>query len=149
MVYYFAYGSLMDAQFVGELGVRYKNPCSGQLIGFDLNINVQDTTNPNFGYANIEPRENKTVEGVLFEIPEEDLSLLDSYEGYPELYSRRQINVFSSKSKTHLKAWVYEGNLNFVVNRNLELSNIQKDRIRNGFVFLTVEYQKKLLKLMQ
>ena len=96
MVYYFAYGSLMDINFVGELGVRYKNPCSGQLIGFDLYINVQDTTNPNFGYANIEPRENKTIEGVLFEIPEEDLILLDSYEGYPELYSRRQINVFSS-----------------------------------------------------
>ncbi len=149
MVYYFAYGSLMDVQFVGELGVRYENPCSGQLIGFDLYINVQDTTNSNFGYANIEPRENNTVEGVLFEIPEEDLILLDSYEGYPELYSRRQINVFSSKSKTHLKAWVYEGNLNFVVNRNLELSNTQKDRIRNGFVFLTVDYQKKLAKLMQ
>ena len=139
----------MDVKFVGELGVSYKNPCSGQLIGFDLYINVQDTTNPNFGYANIKPSENNTVEGVLFEIPEEDLILLDSYEGYPELYSRRQINVFSLKSKTHLNAWVYEANLNFVVNRNLELSNIQKDRIHNGFVFLTLEYQKKLAKLMQ
>ena len=98
MVYYFAYGSLMDVKFVKELGVRYKNPCCGQLTGFVLRINVQDAMNPNFGYANIEPSENNTVEGVLFEIPKEDLILLDSYEGYPELYSRKQINVFSSKS---------------------------------------------------
>jgi len=149
MAYYFAYGSLMDVNFVKELGVRFKNPCSGQLMGFNLYINVQDTKNSNYGYANIKPSVKNAVEGVLFEIPEEDLSLLDSYEGYPELYSRRQINVFSSKSKTHYKAWVYEGNLNFVVDRNLELNNIQKDRIRNGFVFLTLEYQKKLVKLMQ
>ena len=149
MVYYFAYGSLMDVKFVKELGVRYKNPCCGQLTGFDLRINVQDAMNPNFGYANIEPSENNTVEGVLFEIPKEDLILLDSYEGYPEIYSRKQINVFSSKSKTHLKAWVYEGNSNFAVNRNLKLSSIQKERISNGFAFLTIEYQKKLAKLMQ
>tara|TARA_Y100000589_G_scaffold193120_1_gene182797 strand:- start:8961 stop:9410 length:450 start_codon:yes stop_codon:yes gene_type:complete len=148
MVYYFAYGSLMDVLFVRDLGVHFKNPCSGQLNGFELNVNVKDSTNPNLGYANIVPDKKQKVEGVLFEITEEDLILLDSYEGYPELYSRKQINVFSLKTKTYFKAWVYIGNMNFVVNRNLKLGKFQRDRIKNGFKFLSIEYQRKLTKFI-
>ena len=138
----------MDVSFVRELGVRFKNHCSGQLNGFELNVNVKDSINPNLGYANIVPDENQKVEGVLFQITEEDLILLDSYEGFPELYSRIQMNVFSLKTKTYLKAWVYTGNMNFVVNRNLKLNKFQKDRIKNGFKSLSIEYQRKLTKFI-
>ena len=148
MVYYFAYGSLMDLSFVKELGVCYTNPCSGKLIGFNFQINVRDSTNTTFGYANVTPNKNAEVEGVLMEIHEKDLFILDSYEGYPELYSRSKLDIFCADNKSTISAWVYTGNSDYVVERNLNLENIQKERIHNGFKFLSLQYQNNLLKFM-
>ena len=139
----------MDLNFVKELGVYYKKPCSGKLIGYEVQINVQDSIQPDYGYANVILNSNSAVEGVLLEISDEHLFLLDSYEGYPELYSRCKLEIHSLNNKKNYKAWVYSGNSNYVVNRNLKLTSIQKQRIQSGFPFLSIEYQKKLLKIMQ
>ena len=88
------------------------------------------------------------VEGVLMEIHEKDLFILDSYEGYPELYSRSKLDIFCADNKSTISAWVYTGNSDYVVERNLNLENIQKERIHNGFKFLSLQYQNNLLKFM-
>ena len=139
----------MDLNFVKELGVYYKKPCSGKLIGYEVQINVQDSIQPDYGYANVVPNPNSTVEGVLLEISDEHLFLLDSYEGYPELYSRFELEIHCTNNKKKYKAWVYSGNSNYVVDRNLKLTRTQKQRIQSGFPFLSIEYQKKILKIMQ
>ena len=139
----------MDLNFVKELGVYYKKPCYGKLIGYEVQINVQDSIQPDYGYANVIPNPNSTVEGVLLEISDEHLFLLDSYEGYPELYSRCELEIHCQNNKKKYKAWVYSGNSNSIVNRNLKLTSIQKQRIQSGFSFLSIEYQKKILKIMQ
>ncbi|MBI34066.1 MAG: hypothetical protein CMP67_01715 [Flavobacteriales bacterium] len=148
MEYYFAYGSLMDLHFMKSLGVRYENPQSGKLFGYDFQVNVMDSFNRNYGYANVTLNNETHVEGILVEIPKIDLALLDAYEGYPELYSRRKLNIQCSGENKKLESWVYLGNLNCISKRNLKLSIIQKERIKEGFEFLSEGYQKKLLNLM-
>ena len=148
MAYYFAYGSLMDLNFVKKLAVHYKKECSAKLIGYEVQINVQDSIKPDYGYANVIPNPNSTVEGVLLEISDEHLLLLDSYEGYPELYSRFELEIHCTNNKKKYKAWVYSGNSNYVVDRNLKLTRTQKQRIQSGFPFLSIEYQKKILKII-
>ena len=148
MAYYFAYGSLMDLNFVKKLAVYYKKECSAKLIGYEVQINVQDSIKPDYGYANVIPNPNSTVEGVLLEISDEHLLLLDSYEGYPELYSRFELEIHCTNNKKKYKAWVYSGNSNYVVDRNLKLTRTQKQRIQSGFPFLSIEYQKKILKII-
>ena len=148
MAYYFAYGSLMDLNFVKKLAVYYKKECSAKLIGYEVQINVQDSIQPDYGYANVIPNPNSTVEGVLLEISDEHLLLLDSYEGYPELYSRFELEIHCTNNKKKYKAWVYSGNSNYVVDRNLKLTRTQKQRIQSGFPFLSIEYQKKILKII-
>jgi gamma-glutamylcyclotransferase (GGCT)/AIG2-like uncharacterized protein YtfP len=149
MIYFFAYGSLMDLDFVAKLGIQYKQSFSGILFGHEFKTNVQDESNPNFGYANIVSNKNSIVEGVLMEIDEMEFILLDSYECYPSLYSRSKIEIVSPKTNKTYTAWVYKGNSNYVINQNLKLTDIQKKRLFNGFPFLSVEYQRKLLGIIQ
>lgn len=50
--------------------------------------------------------EGPTVTGDLYEITDDNLSsVLDSYEGYPTLYGRKQVTTESGE-----KTWVYEIN---------------------------------------
>ena len=149
MIYFFAYGSLMDLDFVSSLGVHFKSAFSGTLFEHEFKINVKDESNPNFGYANIVPCRNSLVEGVLMEITEMDFLLLDSYEGYPQLYSRSKIEILNTKKNKIFKAWVYKGNSDYLGNRNLLLTSIQKKRIQRGFNFLSVEYQNRLSKMIK
>ena len=138
----------MDLSFVKNLGVYFKKPCSGKLVGFNFQINVLDLTNIAYGYANVVPCESAEVEGVLMEIHEKDLFTLDLYEGYPELYSRNKLDIICSENKRTICAWVYTGKSKYVVEQNLKLDNIQKKRINNGFNFLSNQYQNHLLKFM-
>lgn len=57
-------------------------------------------------YADIEFCEYSQVDGILYSITEEDLKELDRYEGYPELYTRKEIEVEHILGKQ--KAIVYE-----------------------------------------
>lgn len=141
---YFAYGSLMDIEFVKDLGVNFKNPRKGILTDFKFAVNVEDDLIPENGYANVIPFEAGIVEGVLMEINPEDLSLLDVYEGYPSLYSRRKLTIYDNKKL--IDAWVYIGTVDSSVNKSLKLTNIQIERITNGFKFLSVPYQTQLVK---
>ena len=91
MTFYFAYGSLMDLNFVKDLGVNYQKAQSGIIKNFQFKTNIRDNINPEYGYANIVQKENYLVEGVIMQIPNNSLSFLDSYEGYPFLYRREKI----------------------------------------------------------
>lgn len=148
MILYFAYGSLMDLHFIQELGVTLSNPKSAVIKGFEFETSVKNELNPSYGYANIRLNKHEEVEGILLEINEHDLSILDEYEGYPELYSREKLSINITHSNELVLAWVYLGSLNYTVSKNLLLSDIQKDRIKKGFPFLSKRYQRKLSKFL-
>ena len=80
------------------------------------------------------------------QIPNNSLSFLDSYEGYPFLYRREKLEVYLSSTNNKILAWAYIGELNSLTNENLLLSKVQKERIKNGFKFLSIEYKKYISK---
>jgi len=143
MVWYFAYGSLMDLNFVKSLGVEFHNAQRGILEGFRFEISVKDDIDSNFGYANIVFDNSSKVEGVLMQITQGQIHFLDQYEGYPSLYNRQRNTVLNSINKP-VQAWVYIGTPEFSTHQNLKLTEEQIQRIQNGFDFLSPEYQKHI-----
>lgn len=65
--------------------------------------------NGDFAYANIVPSVYDYVEGVLYEISDQGLSVLDRYEGYPDHYDRKKVEVQNSKGET-IQAETYIAN---------------------------------------
>jgi len=47
------------------------------------------------GVASVKPSRGGKVPGAVYEISEECLRILDKYEGYPSIYNRRNIMVFT------------------------------------------------------
>lgn len=71
-----------------------------------LVFNVNSAT-PKIGYANIIPDKNMVVIGVLYELTEKQLEILDDYEGVPQgLYQRNIITVRDGNNE-HFEAVTY------------------------------------------
>ena len=51
------------------------------------------------GIADIREMVGKKVEGVLWEISESEQKALDEYEGYPDLYLRKEVQIRTSAGK--------------------------------------------------
>lgn len=90
-MYYFAYGSNMKTKRlkdrVGKVTVIGKAGLSNHCLRF--NKLGDDET----GKANIETKENSLVEGVLFNLTEEQFKKLDICEAVPTHYIRCKMNV--------------------------------------------------------
>jgi len=97
MVKYFAYGSNLDSKRMIERGVVFTSRQFGILKDYKLVFNKKSSKN-NFkeGYANVVKSKGSIVEGGIYEITEESISLLDKYEGYPTHYSREYIDIEAS-----------------------------------------------------
>lgn len=58
------------------------------------------------GYLNIRPQKGQEVFGVLYEIDEDGISMLDQFEDYPHVFERKELFVFDDH-KIKYKAHVY------------------------------------------
>jgi len=90
---YFAYGSNMDPERMRKRSISFSQRIRAVLEGYRLEFNKVASRNPQEGYANVVKFEKGIVEGVLYEIPDSDLSKLDRFEGYPDHYDRLMIKV--------------------------------------------------------
>lgn len=62
---------------------------------------------PKNAYATIEPREEATVDVLLWNIEDQDERNLDIYEGYPRLYTKEMIPVqLEDGSRTEAMAYI-------------------------------------------
>lgn len=93
MVNYFAYGSNMDPLWLRKRGVFIYGMRPAILWGWRLAFNKQAVDNPSEGFANIIPDELSRVEGIMYEVEEDDLRKLDVFEGYPVHYQKRFLTV--------------------------------------------------------
>lgn len=91
-VRYFAYGSNMDPQQMGERAPSARVVGVGRLDGYRLVFNVY-STGWEGGAANLEPDPDAHVWGVVWEVSEEELERLDTYEGHPTFYRREEVTV--------------------------------------------------------
>jgi gamma-glutamylcyclotransferase (GGCT)/AIG2-like uncharacterized protein YtfP len=96
-MYYFAYGSNMNIE-----QMEYR--CPGAIpLGAGI---LRDYTLVERRYADIDYQAGAFVHGVVWEISQDNLRWLDSYEGYPELYRRFLVEIIFAGSA--VSATVYE-----------------------------------------
>lgn len=101
-VFYFAYGSNTNKKQIFErlgytvsLGNGYADNFE---FSFDENINKNV-------YANIRNKKNSKLFGHLYRLTEEQMNILDYYEGSPYVYKKININVYIFGEK--IKAFTY------------------------------------------
>lgn len=99
-MYYFAYGSNMSLDHMRRLcGWHCQLLGRATLPEFEIGLDKR-------GYANIKANPKELVYGVLFEIDEDGIKLLDGFEGYPDIFDRAEVEVFD-ENKVVYKAQVY------------------------------------------
>ena len=93
---YFAYGSNCNPEVMKKKGVRFESRQHAVLPGYRLLFNkkaLREKLPPDIGFANINIAPGGTVEGILYEILDDDLGLLDESERHPDHYMRIEITV--------------------------------------------------------
>lgn len=85
---YIAYGSNMNLEQMSHRCPKAKVVGTGILKDYKLTFRGRYK-----GVANIEPCKDKAVPIVLWEITEECERALDLYEGYPNLYIKKEVEV--------------------------------------------------------
>ena len=105
MLNYFAFGSNMSAQRMNErLGW---SPSSSGAILLDYEMIFNKHSNDG-GKANIMSSPGNIVEGILYSVIEEDLLILDKYEGVAaKQYKRHEIKVWNN-NKHSITAVTYK-----------------------------------------
>lgn len=93
IIHYFAYGSNMSIQRMKQRLVPYKSRQLAILKDYELQFNKINRKVSGAGFANIMPMQNARVEGVLYEIDEAGIKILDGFEGFPHRYSREILPV--------------------------------------------------------
>ena len=79
-------------------------------------------------HADVVPKRNKMVEGVLWAIDHDGLKALDAFEGYPNYYDRKEV-IVTCKGKEYA-AWVYVMTPGYVLGIP---SNHYKDLLLEGY----------------
>lgn len=95
---YFAYGSNLDVTQMTRRCPDATDPRPASLADHDWLINER-------GVATVEPLDGSLVHGVLWQISDHDLAVLDSAEGVPVRYRRDRMTVQTDDGPTD--AWVY------------------------------------------
>jgi len=99
--FYGAYGSNMNIEQMAKRCPEAKVVGVGILEGHKLTFRGRYK-----GVANIEPCKGRTVPIVIWAITEECERALDLYEGYPNLYIKKQIEVILEGKPTEVMVYV-------------------------------------------
>lgn len=82
---------------------------AGKLSGFQLLFNKKAVGKEGVAYANIAYSPVSHVEGILYKLErQEDISMMDRFEGNPYRYSREVFQLSSAQGL--INAWVYVAN---------------------------------------
>lgn len=90
---YFAYGSNIDINRMISRGVSPISVRLGILDNYKFIINKMSKMDPSIGYANIVPEDGSFVEGLIYEVCDDDILKLDRFEGYPNHYYRKILSI--------------------------------------------------------
>lgn len=138
---YLAYGSNMNPERMRIRGVKFRYRKRGILRGWSLVFNKIASDNAGAGYANIIRDDTGVVEGILYEIPEDDLTELDRYEGYPQHYKRIMLLVQTDEGI--VEAAVYVANQDKIKEGRRPKKEYLRHLIK-GSDILSEDYRRKL-----
>lgn len=134
----------MNTERMKERGANFSKREHAVLEGCRLEFNTIVSANSQKGYANIVEDKEGIVEGILYEIKDSDIKKLDSYEGYPWHYNRREVEVKLDNGQK-VKAVTYIANPD-KVKEGLNPSKEYLYRLLKGCDLLSEEYCEKLRK---
>lgn len=141
MIYYYSYGSNLDEKRMIDRGVNFTSKEKGTLKGYRFIINKKSQKNPNIGFANIVEDFNSEVEGIIYEVENEDIIKLDKFEGFPKHY-RRENHIINNK-----ECVVYIANNEWTTFNEIATTEEYKNHILEGKDFLSEIYYNNLLKI--
>ena len=96
MILYFAYGSNMSAARMKQrLGWEAPRRAA-TLKDFQLVFDQAGFNDPSWSPANIRSEQGGLVEGMVYEVEEKDLKILDGYEKY---YQRLEVKVMAAQQE--------------------------------------------------
>ena len=96
MILYFAYGSnISAARMKQRLGWEAPRRAA-TLRDFQLVFDQAGFNDPSWSPANIRSEQGGLVEGMVYEVEEKDLKILDGYEKY---YQRLEVKVMAAQEK--------------------------------------------------
>ena len=136
---YFAYGSNMSESRMINRGIKQKNKQLAFLDNYKFIINKRSYKDARIGYANVIKDENSTVEGILYEINDNDILKLDKFEGAPKHYTRNLMELRLSDG-TKVKGMVYIANFGWTSPRQLATTTEYKNYILEGKQWLSERY---------
>ena len=136
---YFAYGSNMNEQRMIDRGLTPSFKTVALLENFEFLMNKKSLKLPGVGFANIEPKNSHAVEGILYTVTEDEIKMLDKFEGYPKHYDRVEVTVSTLEGNEFAIAYIAKPE--WVIKEGLKTSKEYKGHIIEGSKFLTPEYQ--------
>jgi gamma-glutamylcyclotransferase (GGCT)/AIG2-like uncharacterized protein YtfP len=99
-MHYFAYSSNMSFEHMRRLcGWHFRVLGAAILQDFEFGADKR-------GYATIRPKKGSKVAGVLYELDQASLDILDDFDGYPKIFNRIEAEVHLEGGLQY-KAWVY------------------------------------------
>lgn len=111
LISWFAYDEMMNPEVIKQAGLEYETAFSVSLSAYRLVFNKIPLDNggkENLGLANIVPTMDNLgmMEGVLYEMREENLPKLDALYHHPEEYQRKKMR-FTKHDFTFVNGIVY------------------------------------------
>lgn len=97
-MYYFAYGSNLNRKQMAERCPDSKPKFTATLPNYKL-IFTGWSRQRQGGTASIKPLKSNKVLGAVYEISESDLRRLDKHEGYPTIYNRINVIVWTDNDE--------------------------------------------------
>jgi gamma-glutamylcyclotransferase (GGCT)/AIG2-like uncharacterized protein YtfP len=141
MIKYFAYGSNMNEKRMEERDIRFSKKQKAILPGCQLVFNKIACYNNNQGYANIQLHPSDKVEGILYNIPNEDLQKLDIFEGFPTHYERWEVTLLVKEKLVNAITYIAHPSKTA---KGLRPTRDYLNHLLAGKSFLSKEYYDKL-----
>jgi gamma-glutamylcyclotransferase (GGCT)/AIG2-like uncharacterized protein YtfP len=110
----FTYGALMSAKYMEEIGVDPSTRQRATLHDHELRFAKQSSDNPQKSYATVSPVNGKSVYGIVYDVPERSMAILDMIEDYPHGYTRETVTVMNAGDKD-MQVTIYIANPDMLV----------------------------------
>lgn len=141
---YYAYGSNMSEKRMIDRGVKPNGKQVAFLDNYKFIINKRSYKNPDMGFANVVLENNGIVEGILYDINDDDILKLDRFEGAPKHYKRYEMNL-RLLDNSIIKGLVYVANPKWVSLGELKATEEYKNHILEGKKFVSEQYYNMVL----
>jgi len=110
-VLYFAYGSNMSLEQMNERitekGGEFRVLGRAVLRDYELRFNKASSRDASSGFANVVEKPGSVVEGILYEVDEKGMSLLDAFEGVSGWHYQRKFLPVETPEGSKVEACVY------------------------------------------